>query len=78
MFFEFACNLRDTTSFAILLLNTTPFPNAQNTSREWNPTPTQTFALHLILLSPHLLYSEPQMYPTCLISFDRMKHYVEL
>ena len=30
--FRIRCNLRDTTSFAILLFNTTPFPIAQNTS----------------------------------------------
>ena len=27
MFFRFACNLRDTSSFANLLVNTTPFPS---------------------------------------------------
>ena len=40
--FRIRCNLRDTTSFAILLPNTTLFTDAQNTSKEWNPTPTQT------------------------------------
>ena len=39
--FRIRCNLRDTTSFVILLPHTTLFPNAQNTSKELNLTPTQ-------------------------------------
>ena len=54
--FQIHCNLRDTTSFAILLSNTTLFPNAQNTSKEWNPTPTQilhfTISFHFNTIFP--------------------------
>ena len=49
MFFGFAYNLCDTTSFAMLLLNTTPFPVAQNTSLgNGFRIATQTFALHFV------------------------------
>ena len=59
MFFRFAYNSHHTSSFAILLVNTTPFPFAQNTS--WgmdSELKYKPFALHFLLLPPHPLFSQ--------------------
>ena len=54
--FQIRCNLRDTTSFAILLLNTTPFPLHKTLPRRWVPKSHTDFFTTLFAFAQNTSY----------------------